>query len=72
MTLHEGPFRSLEGHWQFVPLSEQACKVSFHLEYHFSSRLLEALVGPVFGQITGSFVDAFVRRAEQLHGPRKV
>jgi ribosome-associated toxin RatA of RatAB toxin-antitoxin module len=67
MSLHEGPFRSLTGSWVFLPLNERACKVSFSLQYHFSSKILEKLVGPVFEQITTSFVDAFVQRADALH-----
>jgi len=66
MELHEGPFQSLAGYWVFSPLAESACKVEFELDYHFSSRLLEKLVGPVFDHIAKSFVDAFVSRAEQL------
>ncbi|MGA0882195.1 MAG: type II toxin-antitoxin system RatA family toxin [Burkholderiaceae bacterium] len=69
MTLHEGPFKALTGAWVFIPLNERACKVSFSLSYHFSSKILEKLVGPVFEQITTSFVDAFVQRADALHGP---
>jgi ribosome-associated toxin RatA of RatAB toxin-antitoxin module len=68
MSLHSGPFRSLAGHWRFQALNDQACKVAFELDYHFSSRILEKLVGPVFAHITGSFVDAFVQRAERLYG----
>ena len=70
MALHEGPFQSLKGAWVFLPLNEHACKVSFSLDYHFSSKLLERLVGPVFEQITTSFVDAFVQRADVLHASR--
>lgn len=70
MQLHDGPFRALAGHWQFLSLSADACKVGFELEYHFSSRLLEKLVGPVFEHITSSMVDAFVIRAEDLYGRR--
>jgi ribosome-associated toxin RatA of RatAB toxin-antitoxin module len=29
---------------------------------------LERLIGPVFSHIAHSFMDAFVRRAEQLYG----
>jgi ribosome-associated toxin RatA of RatAB toxin-antitoxin module len=32
--------------------------------------VLEKLVGPVFNGIAGSLVDAFVKRAEQLHARR--
>lgn len=68
IQLVSGPFRRLEGHWQFHVLAEDACKVEFRLHYEFSSRLLEKLVGPVFNYIAGSFIDAFQMRADKLYG----
>ena len=68
ITLVDGPFRRLEGSWRFKALDEQACKIEFSLNYEFSSRLFEKLIGPVFSHITGSFVDAFVKRARQVYG----
>ena len=67
MRLVEGPFKSLDGEWRFTSLDEQACRIDFQLHYEFSSTLLERLVGPVFGYIAGTMVDAFLKRAEQLH-----
>ncbi len=67
MTLQDGPFKHLDGHWRFVSLSETACKIEFHLHYEFSSKLLERLVGPVFHYIANSFVDAFIHRAEKVY-----
>jgi ribosome-associated toxin RatA of RatAB toxin-antitoxin module len=49
-------------------LTEDACKVEFRLDYEFSSKVLEQLVGPVFHLIANSFVDSFIKRAESLHG----
>lgn len=68
MELEQGPFSDLHGQWRFIALSPEACKVEFDLNYSFSSGLLERAVGPVFELITGSFVDAFVKRAEALYG----
>lgn len=68
LSLVDGPFSQLEGHWQFQPLSEDACKVLFTLEYAFSSRALELVVGPVFNRIATSFIDAFTQRAEAMYG----
>ncbi|MBI3148608.1 MAG: type II toxin-antitoxin system RatA family toxin [Betaproteobacteria bacterium] len=68
ITLKDGPFRALEGAWRFTALGEAACKVEFELHYEFSSRTLEKIVGPVFHHIAHSFIDAFVRRAEDLYG----
>jgi len=68
VTLQDGPFRHLHGEWRFLALAEDACKVEFELAYEFATHLLERIVGPVFSHIADTFVDAFVRRAEQLHG----
>ena len=68
LTLVDGPFRRLEGSWNFKPLSAQACKIEFQLTYEFSNRLFEKIIGPVFGQISNTFVDAFARRADEIFG----
>lgn len=68
VKLVEGPFRVLDGEWRFTPLAERACRIDFRLRYEFSSRLLETLGGPVFSYIANTMVDAFVKRAEKLHG----
>lgn len=67
IKLQEGPFAELEGDWMFLPLGEDACKVEFRLHYVFSSRILESLLTPVFSHITNTFVDAFVRRADEVY-----
>jgi ribosome-associated toxin RatA of RatAB toxin-antitoxin module len=68
IKLVEGPFRMLEGGWRFTDLAGAGCKVELSLRYEFSSRLLEKLVGPVFGYISNSMVDAFVKRARSVYG----
>ncbi len=68
IALVDGPFRSLEGHWSFLPLGDEGCRVELVLEYDFSSSLLERLIGPVFARIADSLVDAFVTRADALAG----
>lgn len=78
VALVDGPFSRLDGTWQFVPLAApagggeapQACRIEFELAYAFSSVALEAVVSPVFDRIANTFVDAFVKRAEQVHGAR--
>ncbi|MCU0897500.1 MAG: type II toxin-antitoxin system RatA family toxin [Burkholderiales bacterium] len=70
MRLVEGPFRKLEGLWQFHALAEDASKVELRLAYQLASPVLARLVGPVFEGIANSMVDAFVRRADAIHaGP---
>ncbi|SME99530.1 type II toxin-antitoxin system RatA family toxin [Pseudogulbenkiania subflava] len=68
MELVEGPFEHLQGRWHFHPLGEIGCKIEFRLTYRFSSHLLEKLIGPVFGHISGSLVDAFIKEADRIYG----
>ncbi|KQX01686.1 cyclase [Massilia sp. Root418] len=68
MKLVDGPFKTLDGTWTFKPLREDACKVELDLHYEFSSRLLEQVVGPVFGIIANSMVDSFCKRADTVYG----
>jgi ribosome-associated toxin RatA of RatAB toxin-antitoxin module len=63
ITLKSGPFRRLHGEWRFVSLAPDACRVEFELAWEFATDLLERAVGPVFGHIANTFMDAFVRRA---------
>ena len=67
LRLVEGPFRSLDGEWRFTPLGDNACRIDFRMSYEFSSTLLEKLVGPVFGHIAGTMVDAFLKRADMVY-----
>jgi ribosome-associated toxin RatA of RatAB toxin-antitoxin module len=68
MEFVEGPFKSLHGAWTFKPLRDDACKIEFDLHYEFSSRVLENIIGPVFGMIANSFVDSFCKRADTVYG----
>ena len=63
MRLVEGPFRQFSAAWRFTPLQPQAVKAEFTLEYEFSSRIVAALLDPVFRGIADSTVEAFARRA---------
>ncbi len=62
----EGPFEKFHGHWRFVPLGEEGCRVEFALDYAFSNRTFERMLGPVFGHIVETLVDRFVERAESF------
>ena len=70
MKLVEGPFKTLDGAWAFIPLAGAGCRVELVLRYEFSSRILERLVGGVFGYIADTMVDKFVRRARAVYGAR--
>jgi len=68
MTLVEGPFTELEGDWRIEPLGDDGCRLDLHMRFAFSSRLKDMLLGPIFELTCNHLVDAFVKRAKQLHG----
>ena len=68
IRLVDGPFKSLDGSWRLTDLNGAGCKIEFQLRWEFSSRVLAALVGPVFNHIARTLVDAFVGRAQKLYG----
>lgn len=67
IELVDGPFRTLNGIWNFLELDDDSSKIELDLEFDFSSALLARLVGPVFSQIANRQLDAFQRRAEQVY-----
>jgi len=75
VSLVDGPFSVLDGTWLFLPLGrpgseQQACKIDFKLRYSFDSLALDALLSPVFDKVANTFVESFVRRAEDVYGAR--
>lgn len=68
MRLLEGPFKHLRGLWRFEALNESACKVSIDMEFEFSNKLVAVAFGPIFQQVVGSLVDAFMQRAKAVYG----
>src|SRR5262245_32086317 len=58
MTLREGPFSDLHGEWRFVALAPTSSKVALALAYEFATPLLDHAIGPVFGGIANTLMDA--------------
>ena len=67
ITLNDGPFRHLHGEWRVVALGDLGCRIEFALAYEFATLLLDKVIGPVFGHIANTLIDAFVRRAEAVY-----
>jgi len=68
LHLVDGPFRHLEGEWQFIALREDACRVTLDLTFEVSNRLFGMALTPAFEKVGNSLVDAFSRRADALYG----
>lgn len=68
IRLVNGPFRQLEGFWQFEALDTGGCRVLLDLEFEFSSWWLSLMFGPLFHQVANLLVDAFCKRANIIYG----
>ena len=68
MTLLNGPFNSLHGTWQFIPLGDDASKISLNLEFELPGGIAALAFGRIFHQICETMVDAFHQRAKELYG----
>ena len=45
LSLVEGPFKSLGGHWRFEAVGSDACRVCLDLEFEFAGRLIAVAIG---------------------------
>ncbi|WP_340121952.1 type II toxin-antitoxin system RatA family toxin [Methylobacter svalbardensis] len=68
VSLLSGPFSSLEGTWDFIPLREDASKISLNLEFEMSGKLASLAFGAVFNQICNTMVSSFTARAKAVYG----
>ena len=67
MTLVDGPFKYLTGCWRFTALGDNACKVSFDLEFELQNKLLGIAVGKLFETVASKQVDALCTRAQHIY-----
>jgi ribosome-associated toxin RatA of RatAB toxin-antitoxin module len=68
VSLLNGPFSYLEGVWNFMPLREDASKISLDLEFEMSGVLANLAFGAVFNQICNTMVASFTDRAKTVYG----
>lgn len=67
MKLIEGPFKNLEGVWRFSALDKNITEISLDLQFEFKSKLMDISLSPIFAQIAGSQLQAFIDRAKQVY-----
>ncbi len=67
VSLLSGPFSSLEGTWNFIPLREDASKISLDLEFEIAGKLASLAFGTVFNQICNTMVTSFTDRAKEVY-----
>ena len=65
MNLVDGPFRKLQGEWEFHALDEDACKVLLSLDFEPRSWLLAPAMVLGFQGLADRMVDDFIKIADQ-------
>lgn len=68
MNLVKGPFKELNGYWQFNANANGGSSVSLEMQFEFKNKLIKHAFGAAFKKITDSMVDAFVERARVIYG----
>lgn len=72
MKLVNGPFRTLEGEWTFVPIMEagvvRGTRVGLSIRFEFKNPLASLLLARTFETTFASLIDAFTRRARDVYG----
>ena len=62
----DGPFKYLNNHWVFTNV-DGGCEADFFVDFEFKSKILQVLIGVVFGEAMQRIVRAFEARAQQLY-----
>jgi coenzyme Q-binding protein COQ10 len=63
----DGPFKYLNNHWIFTDC-DGGCEVDFFVDFEFKSKILQTIIGVVFGEAMQRIVGAFESRANALYG----
>lgn len=65
----KGPFHHLRNQWLLTPCEGGGCQIELDLDFRFKSRILDAMIGSVFGRASEKMVGAFRARARELYTP---
>lgn len=68
IELVSGPFRHLDGLWEFEDVGDGECEVSVTLSFEVVASPLSMVFSMVFEELVRAQVAAFVQRAETVYG----
>ena len=68
----DGPFKSLDNLWTFIPVDENTSDVKFYIDYEFKSAMLGMLMGAMFDRAFRHFAEAFEERADKIYGAKSI
>lgn len=64
----QGPFKYLHNKWYFEALPEGGTRIHFFIDFEFRSATLQKMIGAVFSRAFAKMMQAFIDRADVLHG----
>ena len=68
MELVKGPFKEFSATWNFIALTEDACKVTLKMEFSFAGGIVDFALEKMFNKSANTLVDALVERAHTVYG----
>ncbi|MFA7431586.1 MAG: type II toxin-antitoxin system RatA family toxin [Rhodospirillaceae bacterium] len=70
VSYSEGPFKYLNNHWIFDSDGNGGTVIDFYVDFEFRNRVLQKIMGALFGEAVARMVAAFEKRAHDLYGAR--
>lgn len=67
VVMVEGPFHHLDNYWKFEPAKKGGTKISFGVDFAFKSKILDKMIGPMFGKAVEKMSASFEKRADELY-----
>jgi coenzyme Q-binding protein COQ10 len=67
----DGPMRHMSNKWVFNA-QDGGTLIDFRVEFEFRSKILETLIGALFGEAVKRMVNAFETRASKLYGSQPI
>ncbi|MFN4355517.1 type II toxin-antitoxin system RatA family toxin [Parvibaculum sp.] len=64
----QGPFKYLHNKWYFEALPLGGTRIHFFIDFEFRSATLQKMIGAVFSRAFAKMMQAFIDRADALHG----
>jgi coenzyme Q-binding protein COQ10 len=66
----QGPFKYLHNKWYFEALPEGGTRIHFFIDFEFRSATLQKMIGAMFSRAFAKMMQAFIDRADALHGEK--
>jgi coenzyme Q-binding protein COQ10 len=70
VDLIQGPFEHLSNHWKFTPAQDNGAEIALELAFKFRSRMLDSIIGLLFGNASAKMAEAFKQRADVLYSKK--